>query len=171
MIFPIEAQKIACTEIAEIIGFDFKQGRLDTTVHPFCTEIGPHDTRITTRYDARFLPTSLFGVLHESGHAIYEQGLDKDWYGLPAGETISLGIHESQSRIWENQIGRSRAFWIGNFPRLKRHFPTALNNVSADTWYRAINKVTPPPIRVEADEVCVDRAGFADSRKGGRVKH
>ena len=151
--FPIEAQKIAGTEIAEIIGFDFKQGRLDTTVHPFCTEIGPHDTRITTRYDARFLPTSLFGVLHESGHAIYEQGLDKNWYGLPAGETISLGIHESQSRIWENQIGRSRAFWIGNFPRLKRHFPAALNNVSADTWYRAINKVTPSPIRVEADEV------------------
>ena len=151
--FPIEAQKIASAEIAELIGFNFKQGRLDTTVHPFCTEIGPHDIRITTRYDACFLPTSLFGVLHESGHAIYEQGLDKDWYGLPAGETISLGIHESQSRIWENQIGRSRAFWIGYFPRLKRHFPGALNDISADTWYRAINTVTPSPIRVEADEV------------------
>lgn len=151
--FPIEKQKRVGKEIAENIGFDFQQGRLDTTVHPFCTEIGPYDTRITTRYDENFLPTSLFGVLHESGHAIYEQGLCKEWYGLPAGETISLGIHESQSRIWENQIGRSRAFWTGYFPRLQSVFPEALRDISLDSFYHAINTVTPSPIRVEADEI------------------
>ena len=151
--FPVEKQKRVGKEIAENIGFDFQQGRLDTTVHPFCTEIGPYDTRITTRYDENFLPTSLFGVLHESGHAIYEQGLCKEWYGLPAGETISLGIHESQSRIWENQIGRSRAFWTGYFPRLQSVFPEALRDISLESFYHAINTVTPSPIRVEADEI------------------
>ena len=151
--FPTETQKIAGRDIAKAIGFDFRQGRIDTTVHPFCTEIGPYDTRITTRYDENFLPTSLFGILHESGHAIYEQGLDKTWYGLPPGETISLGIHESQSRIWENQIGRSKAFWRGFYPRLQALFPKTLCDTSLDKWYRAINTVTPSLIRVEADEV------------------
>ena len=151
--FPVEKQRRVGKEVAENIGFDFQQGRLDTTVHPFCTEIGPYDTRITTRYDENFLPTSLFGVLHESGHAIYEQGLCKEWYGLPAGETISLGIHESQSRIWENQIGRSRAFWTGYFPRLQSVFPEALRDISLESFYHAINTVTPSPIRVEADEI------------------
>jgi carboxypeptidase Taq len=151
--FSIEKQRQVGKEIAENIGFDFQQGRIDTTVHPFCTEIGPCDTRITTRYDDTFLPTSLFGILHEAGHAIYEQGLRKEWYGLPAGETISLGIHESQSRIWENQIGRSREFWMGYFPRLQNEFPDALQDISLDEFYKGINNVTPSPIRVEADEV------------------
>lgn len=151
--FPIEKQKIIGREIAKTIGFDFQQGRLDTTVHPFCTELGPYDTRITTRYDEHFLPTSLFGILHEAGHAIYEQGLQKQWYGLPPGQTISLGIHESQSRIWENQIGRSRDFWTYYFPRLQNVFPKALHDVSFNAFYSAINTVTPSLIRVEADEV------------------
>ena len=151
--YSTEKQQLVGKEIAQLIGFDFTCGRLDTTVHPFCTELGPQDTRITTRYDEHFLPTSLFGVLHEAGHGIYEQGLPKQWYGLPPGQTISLGIHESQSRIWENQIGRSLAFWTCYFPRLQNVFPDALGDVSLDTFYRAINSVAPSLVRVEADEV------------------
>ena len=152
-LYPLDKQKILGKEVAEAIGFDFRRGRLDTTIHPFCTELGPHDTRITTRYDENFLPTSLFGILHEAGHGIYEQGLLKEWYGLPPGQTISLGIHESQSRIWENQIGRSRAFWTHYFPRAKNLFPKSLESVSLDNFYAAVNTVTPSLIRVEADEV------------------
>ena len=151
--FDIEKQKQFGNEVAAAIGFDFQRGRLDTTIHPFCTEIGPDDTRITTRYEEHFLPTALFGILHEAGHGIYEQGLQKEWYGLPPGQTISLGIHESQSRIWENQIGRSRAFWTYFYPRAQQLFAPSLAEVSLNDFYAAVNTATPSLIRVEADEV------------------
>ena len=102
---------------AAAIGFDFDRGRLDVTAHPFCTTLGPHDCRITTRYDEHFFNAAFFGILHEAGHGIYEQGLPPDQFGLPLGEAVSLGIHESQSRLWENLVGRSRPFWQHFYPR------------------------------------------------------
>ncbi len=149
--FPIEQQKSLAERAAAAIGFDFKRGRLDTTHHPFCTELGPHDVRITTRYDERFFSTAFFGVLHEAGHGLYEQGLREDQYGLPVGSYCSLGFHESQSRLWENIVGRSREFWTWLYPQAQASFPS-IKDVSLDQFYRAVNQVTPSLIRVEADE-------------------
>ena len=137
---------------ATALGFDFHRGRLDVTDHPFCTEMGPHDCRITTRYDESFFPSAFFGILHEAGHGMYEQGRRPDQYGLPTGQYVSLGIHESQSRLWENQVGRSRAFWQHFFPQAQQQFGAALAQVSFDDFYFAINDVRPSLIRVEADE-------------------
>ena len=109
--------------VAEQIGFDFERGRLDETSHPFCTTLGPHDCRILTRYDPHWLPAGLFGTMHEAGHGMYEQGLRSDWFGLPPGSYVSLGIHESQSRLWENQVGRSRPFWEWLYPQTSEAFP------------------------------------------------
>ena len=150
--FPTDVQEAFGREAATAIGFDFDRGRLDTTVHPFCAGLGPHDCRITTRYDEQFFSMAFFGILHEAGHGIYEQGLQVDQYGLPLGEAASLGIHESQSRLWENQVGRSRAFWEHFFPKAKQKFPQALGDVSLDDFYFAVNDVRPSLIRVEADE-------------------
>ena len=150
--FPIAAQEAFGTEVAAKIGFDFRRGRLDVTHHPFCSSMGPHYCRITTRYDEHYFPTSLFGILHESGHGIYDQGLRPEQYGLPPGTYVSLGIHESQSRMWENFVGRSHAFWRHFYPAAQRAFPTALGQVSLDDFYFAINGVSPSLIRVEADE-------------------
>jgi len=151
--FPIAGQQRFVRNVARQIGFDFDRGRLDTTDHPFCSTAGPDDCRITTRWDERFLPTALFGVLHEAGHGLYEQGLPREWYGLPAGEAASLGIHESQSRLWENMVGRSPAFWEWCFPVAVREFPAALEGVRPEEMQRALMAVTPSLIRVEADEV------------------
>jgi carboxypeptidase Taq len=150
--YPIEAQESFARRGADAIGFDFRRGRLDVTAHPFCTGLGPNDCRITTRYDERFFSSAFFGVLHEAGHGIYDQGLPGDWYGLPPGEAVSLGIHESQSRLWENLVGRSRAFWDGMYPAAQQAFPAALGQTSLDAFYFAINDVRPSLIRVEADE-------------------
>lgn len=150
--YPIDSQKALGGQAAQAIGFDFKQGRLDITVHPFCTGIGPGDTRITTRYDEHNFTGAFFGVMHESGHGIYDQGLDPQQFGSPLGEYVSLGIHESQSRMWENMVGRSRPFWSGFFPRAQAAFPDALGNVSLDDFYFAINDVRPSFIRTESDE-------------------
>jgi carboxypeptidase Taq len=139
-------------QVATQIGFDFRRGRLDVTAHPFCASLGPHDCRLTTRYDDNFFPTALFGILHEAGHGIYDQGLRPGDYGLPLGDAISLGIHESQSRMWENLVGRSRAFWSYFYPRAQQTFAQALDGVSLDDFYFAINDVRPSLIRVEADE-------------------
>lgn len=151
--YPVAAQQEFVRTVAARIGFDFERGRLDTTDHPFCTSLGPDDCRITTRWDEQFLPTALFGVLHEAGHGLYDQGLPRDWYGLPPGEAASLGIHESQSRLWENLVGRSRAFWDWCFPLAQRAFPQALANADAAQVHEALMVVRPSFIRVEADEV------------------
>ncbi len=150
--YPIERQKEFGQTAAAAIGFDFDAGRLDTTTHPFCSGLGPGDCRITTRYNPRHFNESFFGILHEAGHGIYEQGLDADHFGTPAGSFASLGIHESQSRLWENQVGRSRPFWEHFFPKAQQAFPTALGDVSLDDFLFAINDVRPSFIRVEADE-------------------
>jgi carboxypeptidase Taq len=149
---PASAQETFGKRAAASIGFDFERGRLDITHHPFCAGMGPHDCRITTRYDETFFPSALFGTLHEAGHGIYDQGLRADWFGLPPGTYLSLGIHESQSRMWENLVGRSRAFWEHFFPQFAADFPEAARGVSFDDFYWAINHVEPSLIRVEADE-------------------
>ena len=114
--------------------------------------MGPHDCRITTRYDEQYFPSAFFGILHEAGHAIYEQGLRTELHGLPPGTYASLGIHESQSRLWENFVGRRRSFWQHFLPLAQQAFPGSLSDTSLDRFYAAINDVRPSLIRVEADE-------------------
>jgi carboxypeptidase Taq len=150
--YPVDAQQTFGREAAAAIGFDFEAGRLDVTTHPFCSGIGPGDCRITTRYNPRHFNESFFGILHEAGHGIYEQGLDPDHVGTPLGSACSLGIHESQSRLWENQIGRGRPFWEHFFPRARKAFPEALRRVALDDFLFAVNAVAMSFIRVEADE-------------------
>jgi carboxypeptidase Taq len=151
----MEKQKLLGREVAEAIGFDFNAGRLDTTAHPFCTRLGPRDVRLTTRYDEQDFSSSLFGVLHEAGHGMYEQGLPADDYGLPSGTAVSLGIHESQSRLWENHVGRSRAFWQHWLPRVAELFPHVAK-LSLDEFLAAVNRAEFSFIRVEADESTYD---------------
>jgi carboxypeptidase Taq len=148
----VERQASFGHDAAAAIGFDFNAGRLDVTTHPFCSGIGPGDCRITTRYNPRHFNDAFFGILHEAGHGIYDQGLDPEHFGTPAGSAVSLGIHESQSRLWENQVGRGRAFWDHFYPKARHAFPEALAEVSADAFVFAINDVRPSFIRVEADE-------------------
>lgn len=150
--FPIEAQRRFSRFAAETVGFDFQRGRLDVTSHPFCTQLGPDDSRILTRYDENYFPTGLFGTLHEAGHGMYDQGLRRQWFGLPPGSFASLGIHESQSRLWENLVGRSAAFWQFLFPHAQTAFPAALGDVREAEVHFAVNAVQPSLIRVEADE-------------------
>lgn len=150
--FPPDRQEQLGKAAAERIGFDFAAGRLDITTHPFCSSIGPGDCRITTRYHPQRFSDGFFGILHEAGHGIYEQGLDPRNYGLPLGMHASLGIHESQSRLWENQVGRSRPFWEFFLPRAQQTFPAALGGSSLDAFLAAVNDVRPSFIRVEADE-------------------
>jgi carboxypeptidase Taq len=151
--FPVDRQERFGKEAAGAIGYDFERGRLDLTVHPFCIGIGPGDVRITTRYNPKHFGQAFFGILHEAGHGIYEQGLDPGRYGTPGGDSVSLGIHESQSRMWENLVGRSRSFWKYFFPKAQRIYPEALGDVKFGDFYFAINEVAPSFIRVEADEV------------------
>ena len=150
--YPLAAQEQLGKLAAAKIGFDFSAGRLDVTHHPFCCTTGPYDCRITTRYDEHFFPSAFFSTLHEAGHGLYEQGLRADWYGLPPGQYASLGIHESQSRLWENIVGRSYAFWSFFYPEAKKLFPEALGDVPIGDFHFAINEVTPSLVRVEADE-------------------
>src|SRR4029079_18403168 len=128
-----------------------QSGRFDLGPHPFCSMIGPGDVRIASRYKPRDFPSGFLGVMHETGHAMYEQGLDPAHYGTPMGEAVSLGIHESQSRMWENMVGRSEGFWLHFYPELQSTFRDAFNGVSLETFRRAINRVEPQLIRVEAD--------------------
>ncbi len=151
--YPISAQQDFATRAAEAIGFDFNAGRLDVAAHPFCSGIGPGDCRLTTRYDEHHFPGAFFGTLHEAGHGLYEQGLRREHFGTALGVSASLGIHESQSRLWENFVGRSRAFWTHFFPLAREAFPQALRDVAFDDFHWAINDVRPSWIRVEADEV------------------
>jgi carboxypeptidase Taq len=153
--YPIDGQQALSREIATAFGYDFAAGRIDTTMHPFATTLGPFDQRITTRYNPRRFEVSLYGVMHETGHALYEQGLSPDRIGLPSGDAVSLGIHESQSRLWENHVGRTPQFWhlwhataCKFLPDLARYSPADLAN--------GVQRVAPSFIRVEADEVTYD---------------
>lgn len=151
--YPESSQKIFSEVVAGYCGFDFRSGRLDTTAHPFCCGIGPGDCRITTRFNNLDFSTGLFGVLHEAGHGLYEQGLDPAEFGLPTGMAVSLGIHESQSRLLENQLGRSIEFWRFIYPLAVSFFPSQLARLSLEEFHNAINQVKPGFIRVDADEV------------------
>jgi carboxypeptidase Taq len=141
------------TEVISTFGFDWNRGRQDKSTHPFATPIGSDDVRITTRFDSRHPFEMLFAAMHEAGHALYEQGVGSEWNRTLACGGASLGVHESQSRLWENVIGRSRPFWQHFFPHLQQRFPSQLSGVTLDTFHRGINRVRPSLIRVEADEV------------------
>jgi carboxypeptidase Taq len=151
--FPLDRQRTFAEVVAAGIGFDFQRGRLDSTTHPFFSSIGPGDCRITTRYSLHDFSAAFFGTLHEAGHGLYEQGLDPEHHGTPLGEAVSLGVHESQARLWENTVGRSRPFWEHFFPLARRVFHEALGDVPLDHFHRAVNHVEPSFIRVQADEV------------------
>ena len=153
--YPLEKQQKLNAEIAESIGFDFRSGRIDTTAHPFCTTLGPSDIRLTTRYDISDFTSSLFGVLHEAGHGLYEQGLSATDFGLPSGSAASLGIHESQSRLWENHVGRSSAFWERWLPRAKELFPH-LRKIALADFIAHLHRAEMSFIRVESDEATYD---------------
>ena len=153
--YPIVAQQLLNAEIATSIGFDFRAGRIDTSAHPFCTTLGPRDMRMTTRYDESDFTSSLFGVLHESGHGMYEQGLPAEDFGLPSGMAVSLGIHESQSRLWENHVGRSPAFWRRWWPVAQSYFPQ-LAGLPLDDFLAFLWRAEFSPVRVEADEATYD---------------
>lgn len=151
--YDIEKQKEIANDVVKRIGYDFSRGRQDIAAHPFCTTLGSGDVRITTRFDDHFLPSSLFASMHEAGHAMYEQGIPEKYDGTALFDACSLAFHESQSRMWENNVGRSREFIEYYLPVLQEAFPESLGDVSVDEFYRAANKVSPSLIRVEADEV------------------
>jgi carboxypeptidase Taq len=151
--FGEEAQLGFSLEVASRLGYDLDRGRLDKTHHPFCTRFGSGDVRITTRVRVDDIGDALFSTVHEAGHAMYEQGVAGALDGTPLGSGVSAGVHESQSRLWENVVGRSRAFWEHYFPTLQRLFPDPFQDVAFDTFYRAINKVERSLIRTDADEV------------------
>jgi carboxypeptidase Taq len=151
--YDTEQQARYSRSLMESLGFDFRRGRLDTSAHPFTTTLGFNDVRITTRYIENSVLSAVFSTIHESGHAFYEMDINPDLRGTCLAEGVSMGIHESQSRLWENVFGRSRAFWEYQFPRLKTFFPEQLKNVTVDAFYRAVNRAGPSLIRIEADEL------------------
>ncbi|MCD8482539.1 MAG: carboxypeptidase M32 [Verrucomicrobia bacterium] len=150
--FPEDKQEAFLKDVIAAVGFDFKRGRIDRAVHPFC---GGHtlDTRMTTRFDENNPLDSLSSALHETGHALYEQGLAPEYRGTALGESVGMAVHESQSRMWENQVGRGKAFWKFWEPRYRALFPSQLAGVDSNQLYLAINNVSISPIRVDADEV------------------
>lgn len=150
---PLAAQEAFVREVAEAIGFDFARGRLDVSTHPFCSGTHCNDVRLTTRFHKDNVLDALGSTMHEAGHGIYEQGLPEAHVGTPRGHAVSLSIHESQSRLWENHVGRSRAFWQWCQPRLAKHFGDRFAGFSIDDIFAAANTVQPSLIRVESDEV------------------
>lgn len=151
--FPEDRQLAFGEEVIKKYGYDFNRGRQDKTHHPFMTKFSLGDVRITTRVQEHDLGDALFSTLHESGHAMYEQGINMAYEGTPLANGTSAGVHESQSRMWENIVGRSRGFWEHFYPQLQAIFPTQLMGVPLDVFYRAINRVARSLIRVDADEV------------------
>ncbi len=151
--YDVERQWRFGEEVIRDFGYDFARGRQDRSAHPFTTSFSIDDVRITTRFDPKWLSPALFATLHEAGHAMYDQGLDAALEGNILADGASLGVHESQSRLWENIVGRSRGFWAHYYPRLQAAFPKQLGRVDLETFYRAVNKVSPSLIRVEADEL------------------
>ncbi len=151
--FDEPAQMTFGRSVVDRIGYDFDRGRLDKTHHPFSTRFSGGDVRITTRVDAGDIGQALFSTIHEAGHALYEQGVSAKLDGTPLGSGASAGVHESQSRLWENVVGRGRQFWEYFYPILQHAFPEPFRRVPLDTFYRAINKVERSLIRTDADEV------------------
>jgi len=151
--YPIDQQIAFGLNVIEAYGYDFERGRQDEAPHPFMTTFAHGDIRITTRIRENDLGDALFSTLHESGHAMYEQGINAAYDGTPLYGGTSAGVHESQSRLWENIVGRSRPFWEHYYPQLQSQFPDQLRGVTVDQFYRAINTVTPSLIRTDADEV------------------
>lgn len=151
--FPKQEQWDFGLDLLKSIGYDFAAGRQDISPHPFTINFSPEDVRITTRIDEYSIAQMVWSCIHEAGHALYEQGLPPDAYGAPIGRFISLGIHESQSRLWENNVGRALPFWKANFKSLQAKFPEQLGGTSLEQFYRAINRIEPSPVRTESDEL------------------
>jgi carboxypeptidase Taq len=151
--FPEDKQLGFGLEVIKQFGYDFNRGRQDKTHHPFMTKFSLGDVRITTRVKERDLGEAIFSTMHEAGHAMYELGITREYEGTPLANGTSMAVHESQSRLWENIVGRSLEFWGYFYPRLQEVFPDQLNAVPLETFYRAINKVQPSLIRTDADEV------------------
>ncbi|MEK7136406.1 MAG: carboxypeptidase M32, partial [Patescibacteria group bacterium] len=151
--FKLHQQILFNELVLKKIGFDLEAGRLDASVHPFSSGFHPYDVRLTTRYKENNVLYSLGSTIHEAGHGLYEQGLPVEHFGTPLAETVSLGIHESQSRLWENHIGKGRSFWKYFYPKLQRAWPKPFQNISSAEFYQIINRVQPSLIRTEADEV------------------
>ncbi len=149
---PVDRQRALVLEVIQLMGFDSAGWRLDDAVHPFATGFGRDDVRITTRWDESFFPMSLFGAMHECGHGLYEAGIAQSLQRTPLGHGESLGLHESQSRMWENMVGRGRAFSGVLAPQIARTFGESFVDLGPDVLFRAINQVKPSYIRVEADE-------------------
>jgi carboxypeptidase Taq len=151
--YPEDKQLAFALDVIQRFGYDMERGRQDKAPHPFSTGFSVGDVRITTRVNEEFLSPALFATMHESGHGMYSQGIHIDLEATPLGSGTSSGVHESQSRLWENVVGRSRRFWQFFYPRLQDVFPEQLGQVPLETFYRAISKVQRSLIRVEADEV------------------
>jgi carboxypeptidase Taq len=154
--FSVAKQRDFAEQVLRQMGYDFDRGRLDTSTHPFTMVLGRDDVRISARFSARGPLAGLFGCMHEGGHALYELGFADNVKMTALGEAASLGMHESQSRFWENMIGHNRSFWTYFYPRLRDFFPKQLSGIDAETFYRKLNRVEPSVIRLEADEVTYD---------------
>jgi carboxypeptidase Taq len=154
--FPVELQRRFVEDAIATVGFDVRRGRLDTSAHPFCAQIGPGDVRLTVRFLAGDLSEGLYSALHEAGHGLYDQGLDPERWGTPTGDAPSVGLHESQSRLWENFVGRSRGFWAHFFPKAQSIFRPVLDDVDLDGFHAATNRVAPSASRARADMVTYD---------------
>jgi carboxypeptidase Taq len=154
--FPEDGQRAFGEMVIAQLGYDFNRGRQDKTHHPFMTKFSLGDVRITTRFREDDLGDGLFSTIHEAGHAMYEQGIDMAYEGSPLANGTSAGVHESQSRLWENVVGRSRPFWEHYYPQLQAAFPEQLSDVTPSMFYRAINKVQPSLIRTDADQMTYD---------------
>ena len=151
--FPKDQQWEFGLELLRRIGYDFDRGRQDLSPHPFTINFGSQDVRVTTTVDESNFSNMVWSCIHEAGHGLYEQGLPNEQYGLALGSSVSLGIHESQSRLWENNVGRARPFWEANFPLAQEYFPAQFQDIKLDHFLQAINKVMPSPIRIESDEL------------------
>jgi carboxypeptidase Taq len=151
--YPKDKQWEFGLELLKQMHFDFEAGRQDISIHPFTTSFNPLDVRVTTKILEDNLKSMIWSCIHEGGHGLYEQGLPSEEYGLPSSEAISLGIHESQSRLWENNVGRSLPYWKANYAKLQSYYPENLKNISLDQFYKAMNRVEPSLIRIEADEL------------------
>ena len=150
--FPVEKQRAFLRAVTERLGFNYRRGRIDVSLHPFC-EGSSADIRMTTRFDEDNPLNSLFSSIHETGHGLYEQGTRLEQQGTALGQAVGMAVHESQSRLWENQVARSRAFWRYFEPRFRKTFPRQLRAIAPDEFYLAVNAVQPTLIRVDADEV------------------